>query len=255
MLSEMWNFIKVGFKGRLLLSFTVVTCFSFFLSMPNLIVKIIFLTGFAISSAAYMGIFIQKFLPELRFSFDKKSEYLIPAPIEIAELSKAIGATIKEVKLRVKMNNAFVRGKTLVLGMELLNRLDPLECQAVVAHEIGHVKERHRIILVLVGVSVLLLPSFSWSIYSLPIVISPIFTQGSIMIMKEVALFAFFMVALIPISWYLELRSDRIAAEFVGKQHIASALLKLSKNIDEPSETHPSIADRIKYIDEMGKGN
>ena len=146
--------------------------------------------------------------------------------------------------------------KLLVLGVNLLKRLDDSQCKAVVAHELGHVKEKHRTILVLIAITVLTIPALTWSNnYSAPILLSGFFTGTLVLIMKEIALFAFSILALIPFNWYLELRADRIAAKFVGKDQIKSALLNLSskKNLHEHSETHPSIADRINCIDNMEK--
>lgn len=71
--------------------------------------------------------------------------------------------------------------------------------------------------------------------------------------MMETALLAFMMVAMIPASWYIELKADAASARFVGKQYIQSALLKLTtkEEIDQNSETHPSISERIKYIENL----
>jgi Zn-dependent protease with chaperone function len=68
---------------------------------------------------------------------------------------------------------------------------------------------------------------------------------------RDTAIFVFVMVGMIPVSWCLELKADQIAAKYVGKEHIKSALLKISKDVNEPSETHPSTADRIKTIDKL----
>jgi Zn-dependent protease with chaperone function len=59
----------------------------------------------------------------------------------------------------------------------------------------------------------------------------------------------------VPINWYLEFRADRIAAKFVGREYMKSALTKLAKSknydVNEPSETHPSITERIKELDRL----
>jgi len=56
---------------------------------------------------------------------------------------------------------------------------------------------------------------------------------------------------MIPINWCTEVDADKFAAKLVGKEHIKSALLKIVEKdkLDEPSETHPSIAERIRLID------
>lgn len=64
---------------------------------------------------------------------------------------------------------------------------------------------------------------------------------------------AFLFLAMIPVNWLAELRADKVAVKFEGKENMQSALLKLTKQEeqDQPSETHPSIKQRIKRIEEM----
>jgi Zn-dependent protease with chaperone function len=74
-----------------------------------------------------------------------------------------------------------------------------------------------------------------------------------ISVLTSIAMLAYMMVVMIPIDWYLEVRADRIAARFVGKEHIKSALLVLSRSSDpeEPSEDHPPITGRLKLIEKL----
>jgi STE24 endopeptidase len=255
MLDKLWTAIKVNLKKRLFLSAVVVYSYSLFISFPNITVKAASLVTFITAGGLYLTIFAFQFFPQIRLALGHKKEYRIPIPLEIADLSREIGTDIKEVKLRDKLCNAFVRGKTLVLGMGLLHCLSPTQCKAVVAHELGHIKEKHRWVILLLALPLTLVPLYSWSKISVPIIISEQFTQIMVILMGNIAMLAYVMMILLPINWYLELRADRVAAKYIGKEPIKSALLKLSnrKNRNEPSETHPSIADRVKYIREIGK--
>ena len=69
------------------------------------------------------------------------------------------------------------------------------------------------------------------------------------MVVMNIAGFAFILVILIPINWLIEFDADKFAAKHIGKDHIKSALLKLSDadKLEEPSETHPSIAEGEAY--------
>ncbi len=69
--------------------------------------------------------------------------------------------------------------------------------------------------------------------------------------MVNIGLLAFILVTMIVPNWILEFKADRIAAKFAGKENIKSALLKFvnKEDYEEPSETHPSIAERVKRID------
>lgn len=144
-------------------------------------------------------------------------------------------------------------GKILVLGEETLERLDFNKIQAVVAHESGHIKEKHGVFRFLSMVLLLLIPWYSWSRLYSPIFFTESLTQIMLTIMVSIAFMAYMAFAMMPVNWYLEARADRIAARFVGKEHIKSALLALGQreNLDEPSEDHPSISERIKLIEKL----
>jgi len=63
----------------------------------------------------------------------------------------------------------------------------------------------------------------------------------------------FLLVVLIPVNWLVEFDADKFAVKLVGKEYIKSALLKLvdADRFEEPSETHPSAAERVKRIDKL----
>lgn len=167
----------------------------------------------------------------------KKAE-VVPVPLEISRLADKMGVRIKEFRIRRNFCNAYVKNGVLVLGKELIEKLNLQQCLAVVAHELGHIKEKHVLIRFLALIPILL-SAYTW--LELPLSFCLI------------ALFAYTYVMMIPINWWLETRADKIAAKYVGKKHIKSALFILAgkKNLNEPSETHPPTIKRIEVVDEV----
>lgn len=176
----------------------------------------------------------------------------LPVSAEILDLARKAGVEVKELGI-VKADAAYVLGKSLVLGTDLLKKLSFDERQAVVAHELGHIKRRHVVIRCVWLVPFLALLMLSWSNLYVPIFVSEPITQIILTVMLNISSLAFLLMVLIPINWYIEQDADKFAAKLVGKEHIRSALLNFvdGKNFEEPSETHPSIAKRVKRIDKL----
>jgi Zn-dependent protease with chaperone function len=74
-----------------------------------------------------------------------------------------------------------------------------------------------------------------------------------LVVIMNITSLVFVIMTFIPISWRLEMKADEVAAEFGGKENIKSALLAITdkKDLKEPSETHPSVLERIKHIDRL----
>jgi len=251
MLREFLNFIK-SFWKRFVVCYLVVLTGSVFGSSPFLLVKLCALGVFAVSSVFFLPVAVSYFASAIKQFTLHKDRMKVPIPFEIANLADKAGVSIKELGI-VKANNAYVLGKSLVLGKELLNKLDRNEVLAVVAHELGHIKRRH---LLFRGVSLILfwvIFVLCWSRFSSPIFFSETVTQIILAVILNIAGFAFLLVFLIPINWLVELDADKFAAKLVGKEHIKSALLKLVDvdKLEEPSETHPSVAERVNRIDKL----
>lgn len=251
MLREFLNFIK-SFKKRFALYYMVVLAANIFGTFPFLLVKLFALGIFFASSIFFLPVAFSFFVSVIKQFSLHRSRVKIPLSMEIAELAKRIGVTITELAI-VKANNAYVMGRSLVLGTGLLEKLSYDERQAVVAHELGHIKRRH---IIIKGVFLGLFWAFlmwSWSNFRLPIIFSELVTQIILIVVLNVAGFAFLLLVLIPINWWAELDADKFAAKFVGKEHIKSALLKLvdADELKEPSETHPSVAERVRHIDKL----
>lgn len=251
MLREFLNFIK-SFKKRFAVCYVVVLAANIFGTFPFLSVQLFALSMFFVSSVFFLPVAFSFFVSVVKQFSMHRSRVKIPLSLEIAEFAKRAGVTIKELAI-VKANNAYVMGRSLVLGTELIEKLSYDERQAVVAHELGHVKRRHMIIK---GVFLGFFWAFllwSWSNFRLPILFSELVTQIILIVVLNIAGFAFMLLVLIPINWWAELDADKLAAKLVGKEHIKSALLKLVDvdKLDEPSETHPSVAERIRHIDKL----
>jgi Zn-dependent protease with chaperone function len=245
MLREFWNFIK-SFKKRFAVYYLVVLTGSIFGYFPFLVVKLCALGAFAVSSVFFLPITVYYFASAIKQFTLHKGRMKAPIPLEIANLACKAGVSIKELGV-IKANNAYV------LGKELLDKLDRKEVLAVVAHELGHIKRRH---LLIKGVSLILfwvIFVLCWSRFSSPIFFSETVTQIILAVILNIAGFAFLLVFLIPINWLVELDADKFAAKLVDKEHIKSALLKLVDvdKLEEPSETHPSVAERVKRIDKL----
>jgi len=239
LLRKLWNFLKLGFGKRIMIACVVVISVTFFrlsLHLMQPLMALFWGIVFLISAELFTSFFTLTFLFNLWIILTHKKAEIVPIPLEISRLANKIGVRIKELRIRQNFCNAYVKNGSLVLGKELMEKLNLQQCLAVVAHELGHIKERHNLIRFLVSIPILL-SAYTW--FELPPLICLI------------ALFAYTYVMMIPINWWLEGRADKIAAKYVGKEYIKSALLTLAdkKNLNEPSETHPPIMKRIKLIE------
>jgi Zn-dependent protease with chaperone function len=251
MLREFWNVIK-SFKKRFVSYYLVVLAMTFFGTFPLMIVKLGAFVVFIVASAFFLPVAASHFILTFKQFALHRNRVKLPVSAEISRLSKRAGVDVKELGI-VKADTAYVMGKSLVLGTDLLKKLSFDERQAVVAHELGHIKRRHvvvRSVWVALLFTVLML---SWSKLYSPIFFSEPMTQIILTVMLNISVLAFVFLVMIPINWYIELDADRFAAELVGKEHIKSALLKFAngKSFEEPSETHPSIAERVKRIEKL----
>jgi Zn-dependent protease with chaperone function len=251
MLREFWNVIK-SFKKRFVLYYLVVLAMTLFGTFPLMSIKLGAFVVFIVACAFFLPVAASQFISTIRQFAVHGGRVKLPVSAEVTDLSKRAGVEVKELGI-VRGNNAYVLGKSLVLGMALLEKLSFNERQAVVAHELVHIKRKHvviRSVWVAILSNVLML---SWSKLYSPIFFSESITQIILMVMLNISVLAFLFLVMIPINWYIEQDADRFAAKLVGKEYIKSALLKFAdeKNFEEPSETHPSIAERVKRIDKL----
>lgn len=255
MLDLFKSILKASFKKRFVLYYCLLLSLIFLGSFPFLVVQVIACAVFVTASALFLTIFAFQFKYQMRLlSAHKNREKLPEIPKDISCLSRHIGTTIKDFGI-VKSCTAYVIGKSLVNGVDLLKILTFDERQAVNAHELGHIREHHGIYRALAILPLIVTGILMFSPLRIPIILTMPITQILMSVMLNIAMLAFVMMTTIPINWYLEFRADRIAAKFVGKEQLKSALLKMAKSINidvnEPSETHPSINERIKALNKL----
>lgn len=254
MLYELCKYFKVNFGKRLFLYAAIVIASTLLETplLPNVVVKLASLVFLLVASGVFVPIFVSQFASRLKLLLIHRNRVKLPVSKEIDDLSRQIGVKVKELGI-VKGCTAYVIGKTIVLGTELLRRLSFEQRQAVVAHELGHIKKRHRL---LSAFSLLLILATAYFCFS-NLYVPTFFTESPISLILAVTvnitLLVFVTMVFIPISWHFEMKADEVAAEFVGKENIKSALLVIAdqRNLEEPSETHPSILERIKNIDKL----
>ena len=233
-----WKSFKIGFKGRLAVcialtaSLTIFNFFDFaFLRFAASMAILVTAEMFVIS---YFPFFWDNFV----FIFKSNKAREVPLPDELRILAKKMGLKITKMKIFPKIYNAYARGNQLYIGEAMLEKLDSEQIKAVAAHEFGHIKGRHMILQIVYILPILAVVWLSWS--RLPSV------------MLERGLFAYMMVAMVPIHWWVEKRADLAAITYVGKEAFKSVLLTFAENgkLNAASETHPAVSMRLKWISE-----
>lgn len=253
MLSELWRFIKVSFKRRMLLYEIGVLSWTLFGSFPNLLVRF-FCLGAFITAFALLTPFLTSLVAwQIKALFSKKYEADQRIKSEVGKTAERIGVKPPKVLIAKGLCNAYIHFGTLVLGEELLDRLrarDPSQIRAVIAHELGHRKEKHTWLKMATGVALPAFPLWIWQRLYFPIIISEFVTQLMLNVMITLALFAFLMVAMVPLNWHLEFRADRFMVDVAGKASAIFALLAIvtREKFEIPSEDHPSVSERVKQI-------
>lgn len=167
----------------------------------------------------------------------------------------------KEKKLANALVVGLVKPKVFISDYYLENA-EPNESEAIVAHEVGHLKHKHllkRLLYIAVGLVELFIVGYLLAWYEN-------YTG------KEINPFLGLAILLVPFLLYISLgllqyyrRQERQADEFVLKMGVQpevliTALLKLArlnhmvpklKKLDERFQTHPSMARRIKQIEKI----
>lgn len=237
-LSRFWKKIKAGFRTRQIVCCFVVISAVFFGLFLHPLIKLIWGIMFLVSSELFVVMYVPSFVSNYWLLLTHAKTIERPMPKEFADLAEKVGVTIDKFKTKPGLRNAYVFRKTLVIGEPLLEELSGIGIMGVAGHELGHIKGRDGIFRPLFALPIVALALFSWS--NLP------------PIMSSIALLAYTMVVMTPINWHFEYKADKFAKNILGKDSIKLALLHLGRKekIDEPSEFHPSIAKRIKKLDE-----
>lgn len=142
------------------------------------------------------------------------------------------------------VNAAYFNGK-IILGQTIVEEFDQESRRGVFAHELAHRKAHHP----LKRLGMLLL-AFMPIVYFISLMQLP----G---IVNLLLVFAAYALVLPIASWHFEYEADSIAAQFVGKQLMITALLRLSEanaiDIKRDTYSHPSISKRIHRLQKLGK--
>ena len=248
--------LRLVFDTRLHVYFAVVFCFTFFGSIPIVILKWPFLFAFVPLSIVFALLVGRNLLyPSFKFAIQYRKSVTHPAPDQFRDLASRMGRKLTEIKIITsEKKNAFATSGGIAFTSQLLKELDKNEIMAVTAHELAHKKGHHIFYKALLMIALLFVNILVWSRFTVPILFSRALTQSILLpLMMDTALIAFVIIELIPVSWYMEMKADEAAARFVGKSYIQSALLKLSKPEEAKinSESHPSVEERIKHIEKL----
>ncbi len=214
--------------------------------------------GFVVALLAVFVLAFMSLSPNLVTLFHRAESLKTPLRDEIIEFCEKNGVRISDVKvlrnLPERSVNAGVSGilhRYVFLTDHLIESFSREEILAVVAHEIGHVKEKHSLILgiytiaffaVWIYVSNLINP-FSLSFYAYAAIL--------------LAVMSVFFLTFGRIAVYLEHRADRFAAKTVGRDLYARVLTKLAEINVMKRKTgklfsiftlHPSIEERIEKL-------
>lgn len=239
MIRQMWDYIKIRFKMRMIIFSVVVLGMSFFGIATTPLLKSFFLlfTFPFIPIMAYITTVDSFNRAKTMILFFLKKGKEIPVPDEIVSLAKKMGVKINKVKMIPgELNAGISPNGNIFIGEEILPLLSKQEFQAVFAHEFSHVKRKHHIKKMLATLGFLLIGYVVF--FNIP------------SLFQAYAILGFLSICTIPFNWHFEFEADEDGKKFVGASHMASALCKISgnKNPDEASETHPPINKRIEKL-------
>lgn len=187
---------------------------------------------------------------------------------ETMQIAYKAGAKVKHVVVLLdeEIVNAFASPLgTVGLTKGLIDKLEPDEVRAVIAHEIGHHRHKHPVRNLILSLCVLgailalqfycmplLKPVLSKDLYELlsgPLIFMPLAFLGPLLLLN-------------PGRRKAELEADRFAVEYMGDSEVVISALTKMHNInlmphslrtsDELLSTHPSLVNRIKSIKEIG---
>ncbi len=172
-------------------------------------------------------------------------------------LAKRMGVNAEIYVMDLQNLGAFqigAKGKYVFLTKKLVKTLKKEELMSMVAHEFAHIKLRHvlkKVLMfdVIIGTGVnmtIIVPIMN---FSLDVnATSALFLWGAILLY----------ILLRRVIWqYFEYRADCYAIEFVDKEHLISALMKInsilySPNLIEKGKVHPIIKRRVAKIKNCG---
>lgn len=184
-----------------------------------------------------------------------------PIPVnDESFLKKTVRSLPHEYRILIvekKITNAFATGvlpftKVILIGRELLNAFSELEIEAVISHEVGHLKFNH--------LSKMYFVNLIWTLFVViffQILIAPSFGNSSFFVLLIGIYYGIFLGAgLLIISGQFqkkyEKEADRYAATIVGKETFIQTLISLNNLADKKMEkwswNYPTLNERISNV-------
>lgn len=258
-----WECIKENFKS-LIVTYIPFMIFTFFI--PSLLVMDIDFESKAISIGVFLLVFIVLWLLSTpKILIITLGARKIENPLLKFRLDKLFRKhKIKRYHLyswdtsRSNESNAMVSGvftQYVFISTTLLNEMTLPELEAIITHEIGHIKNNHlvkvllnKIIMLMLFASLLVLP------FILDLNTGPMVITYAVVIILFIASFFYSM----SLERVFENQADAYSKEHSESEVFSSALAKISKyeeieketsRIDKLFQSHPDLKDRIKDID------
>jgi len=264
-LGVVWDYVYGTFKIRRILLLSVVLL-SWLFTVPVLVtmpawtrvdliylyIGLAYVTGFCMYGAfrhplktIIASVFLGWRYKPREFTPDEYAAY------GVTEIVNTMG--IKK-KVRVYVTpNPWIEGpftnatnNKVYLPLTWMSRFPRLDMRGVLGHEIGHIKTKGKFLRDLAaGIGGIAGVTFLLGMYSVSIITVTIFE------------FALAFLMLTVLSWKNELRADLEGARVTGPEGLISVFeqLKAEGHRDDPSETHPSLSDRIVRLSALLPGS
>ncbi|MDG7006639.1 MAG: M48 family metalloprotease [Nitrososphaerota archaeon] len=257
-LGAIWDYIYGTFRIRRLLLLSV-ALLSWLFTVPVLVmlpgwtrvdliylyVGLAYVTGFCMYGAFRHP--LKTILASVFLGWRYKSREFTPEAYRDYGVTEIVNAMGIKKKVRVYVTpNPWIEGpytdatrNKVYIPLKWMNRFPRLDMRGVLGHEIGHIKTKGRFIRELIAmVGGIAGVTFLLGTYSISIITVTIFE------------FALAFLVLTFFSWRNELRADLEGAKVTGPEGLISIFeqLKAEGHRDDPSETHPSLSDRIARL-------
>lgn len=229
---------RIDFKGKILIVIMLLYSISIYEIFATPILRLEGLIGTLIFAELAVVAYTPTYFDTFKELLKRPKCNIMPYPHEIDLLIEKSNLNGIKFMIEPDCSGAYSRWNVVCMGEVLLKEFDMGMILAVVAHELGHIKERHSITSILVAYVIL-------GVVYLTFVGPPI--------ILALAAFSLITLTLIPLSRYFEFRSDNFARGLVGVEDVKRVLLTLGEEhgFNFSSETHPSIEKRIARLERL----
>ena len=226
--------VKARFWTRIGVTSSLAICgFEFTkLRLINPIIGLVPILAFLPLTEIFVAIYYYQWLDNFKLLIPRKISWQ-PLPPELESIAKRLGIKNLKFGMRKGLRNAYVSFNRVVFGEELWNDLSAIQREAVFAHEVFHKKRHHTLWLLLAyGLTTLWFLVFIDAPYQIALV----------------TFVAFATLTMTAARWIIELDADLRAGEVVGFENMVDTLIALDGNLQENTESHPSIEARIRRL-------